>query len=282
MASTWTPFIAGIERDLIQRSLERTGGNKGKAARLLNLKRTTLVEKLKRSTEIGSDRTRRTCVDTNRSSAGDRPPTALPARSQARAPAFVMSSDRRGSPGGRSGLKTTAPPNPVSCTIISTSVAMLVSTPEPMFTNVAGGQLLGRQQHAHHQIVHVDEIADRAAVAPHFQLRRARAALADDGGDHVRRLVEVIAGPVGVVGDNRRDRHPVLFRVQAGERDPVAFGEPVAEMAVARQPVEERGFRPAAMAPWLDTPSSSPRSSMRATPASLAASTTARSMAEQL
>jgi DNA-binding NtrC family response regulator len=41
-------FIAGIERDLIHRSLERTGGNKGKAARLLNLKRTTLVEKLKR------------------------------------------------------------------------------------------------------------------------------------------------------------------------------------------------------------------------------------------
>jgi DNA-binding NtrC family response regulator len=41
-------FIATIERDLIQRSLERTGGNKGQAARLLNLKRTTLVEKLKR------------------------------------------------------------------------------------------------------------------------------------------------------------------------------------------------------------------------------------------
>jgi DNA-binding NtrC family response regulator len=41
-------FIASIERDLIQRSLERTGGNKGRAARLLNLKRTTLVEKLKR------------------------------------------------------------------------------------------------------------------------------------------------------------------------------------------------------------------------------------------
>src|ERR1700674_1441447 len=41
-------FIADIERDLIQRSLERTGGNKGQAARLLNLKRTTLVEKLKR------------------------------------------------------------------------------------------------------------------------------------------------------------------------------------------------------------------------------------------
>jgi transcriptional regulator with PAS, ATPase and Fis domain len=41
-------YIADIERDLIHRSLERTGGNKGKAARLLNLKRTTLVEKLKR------------------------------------------------------------------------------------------------------------------------------------------------------------------------------------------------------------------------------------------
>ena len=33
---------------LIERSLERTGGNKGQAARLLGLKRTTLVEKLKR------------------------------------------------------------------------------------------------------------------------------------------------------------------------------------------------------------------------------------------
>ena len=41
-------FMASIERELIQRSLERTGGNKGQAARLLNLKRTTLVEKLKR------------------------------------------------------------------------------------------------------------------------------------------------------------------------------------------------------------------------------------------
>jgi DNA-binding NtrC family response regulator len=41
-------FISSIERDLIQRSLERTGGNKGAAAKLLGLKRTTLVEKLKR------------------------------------------------------------------------------------------------------------------------------------------------------------------------------------------------------------------------------------------
>lgn len=41
-------YVATIERDLIRRSLERTGGNKNKAARLLNLKRTTLVERLKR------------------------------------------------------------------------------------------------------------------------------------------------------------------------------------------------------------------------------------------
>jgi DNA-binding NtrC family response regulator len=44
----FTDFIRKIERDLISQSLERTGGNKGQAARLLNLKRTTLVEKLKR------------------------------------------------------------------------------------------------------------------------------------------------------------------------------------------------------------------------------------------
>ena len=46
-------FIASIERDLIERSLERTGGNKGRAAALLHMKRTTLVEKLKR---LGRDR----------------------------------------------------------------------------------------------------------------------------------------------------------------------------------------------------------------------------------
>ena len=41
-------YVSKIERELIARSLERTGGNKGQAARLLNLKRTTLVEKIKR------------------------------------------------------------------------------------------------------------------------------------------------------------------------------------------------------------------------------------------
>ena len=41
-------LVSGIERNLIDLALERTGGNKGHAARLLNLKRTTLVEKIKR------------------------------------------------------------------------------------------------------------------------------------------------------------------------------------------------------------------------------------------
>jgi two-component system response regulator AtoC len=41
-------YLADIERDLIQRSLERTRGNRNKAAELLRIKRTTLVEKLKR------------------------------------------------------------------------------------------------------------------------------------------------------------------------------------------------------------------------------------------
>ncbi|HUQ88916.1 MAG TPA: sigma-54 dependent transcriptional regulator [Vicinamibacterales bacterium] len=41
-------LIAEIERDLIDRALARTEQNKGAAARLLGLKRTTLVEKLKR------------------------------------------------------------------------------------------------------------------------------------------------------------------------------------------------------------------------------------------
>jgi transcriptional regulator with PAS, ATPase and Fis domain len=41
-------YISGIEHELIRRALEKTGGNKGQASKLLNLKRTTLVEKLKR------------------------------------------------------------------------------------------------------------------------------------------------------------------------------------------------------------------------------------------
>jgi DNA-binding NtrC family response regulator len=45
-------YLAAIERDLIRRSLDRTGGNRNKAAEMLRIKRTTLVEKLKR---LGSD-----------------------------------------------------------------------------------------------------------------------------------------------------------------------------------------------------------------------------------
>jgi DNA-binding NtrC family response regulator len=41
-------ILVAAERDLITRALDRTGGNKGRAARLLGIKRTTLVEKLKR------------------------------------------------------------------------------------------------------------------------------------------------------------------------------------------------------------------------------------------
>jgi DNA-binding NtrC family response regulator len=41
-------YMEGVELTLIRRSLERTQGNKLQAARLLNLKRTTLIEKLKR------------------------------------------------------------------------------------------------------------------------------------------------------------------------------------------------------------------------------------------
>jgi DNA-binding NtrC family response regulator len=55
-ASQWFPdegfdlerYIEGVELTMIKRSLERTQGNKVQAAKLLNLKRTTLIEKLKR------------------------------------------------------------------------------------------------------------------------------------------------------------------------------------------------------------------------------------------
>jgi DNA-binding NtrC family response regulator len=55
-AEPWLPeggldferYIETIELSLIKRSLERTRGNKRQAAALLNLKRTTLIEKLKR------------------------------------------------------------------------------------------------------------------------------------------------------------------------------------------------------------------------------------------
>ncbi len=45
--------VSGMERELILQSLRKSGGNKKLAAQLLNLKRTTLIEKIKR---IGLDR----------------------------------------------------------------------------------------------------------------------------------------------------------------------------------------------------------------------------------
>lgn len=45
-------LVEQMERDLIGRALTRTGGNKAAAAGLLNLKRTTLVEKLRRLPDI--------------------------------------------------------------------------------------------------------------------------------------------------------------------------------------------------------------------------------------
>ncbi len=43
-----TAFMGDIERTLVQKALERAGGNRSKAAELLGINRTTLIEKLKR------------------------------------------------------------------------------------------------------------------------------------------------------------------------------------------------------------------------------------------
>jgi transcriptional regulator with PAS, ATPase and Fis domain len=44
----FTTMVEQLERDLIMRSLEKTRGNKRQAAKLLNLSRTTLIDKLQR------------------------------------------------------------------------------------------------------------------------------------------------------------------------------------------------------------------------------------------
>ena len=76
-------YIEAVELSLIKRSLERTQGNKRQAAKLLNLKRTTLIEKLKRLEQSpGSpklprqDKTQHTCLrgtTTGRSSSRENP-----------------------------------------------------------------------------------------------------------------------------------------------------------------------------------------------------------------
>jgi transcriptional regulator with PAS, ATPase and Fis domain len=58
--SAWFPeggmdleaHMSAIELSLIRQSLERTGGNRRQAADLLRIKRTTLVEKLKRLEKV--------------------------------------------------------------------------------------------------------------------------------------------------------------------------------------------------------------------------------------
>jgi transcriptional regulator with PAS, ATPase and Fis domain len=44
----FTSVVSQLERELIFKCLEKTGGNKRQAARLLNLSRTTLIDKLHR------------------------------------------------------------------------------------------------------------------------------------------------------------------------------------------------------------------------------------------
>ena len=44
----FTSVVSQLERELILRCLEKTGGNKRQAARLLQLSRTTLIDKLHR------------------------------------------------------------------------------------------------------------------------------------------------------------------------------------------------------------------------------------------
>ena len=44
----FTSVVSQLERELILRCLEKTGGNKRQAARLLNLSRTTFIDKLQR------------------------------------------------------------------------------------------------------------------------------------------------------------------------------------------------------------------------------------------
>ena len=48
---SFTDVMAQLERELIMRSMEKTGGNKRQAAKLLNMSRTTLIDKLQRMGE---------------------------------------------------------------------------------------------------------------------------------------------------------------------------------------------------------------------------------------
>jgi len=52
----FSDVVSQVERQLLLQTLDKTGGNKMQAAKLLNMKRTTLVEKIKRlQIEISDD-----------------------------------------------------------------------------------------------------------------------------------------------------------------------------------------------------------------------------------
>jgi DNA-binding NtrC family response regulator len=59
----FTSVVSQLERELILRSLEKTGGNKRRAARLLNLSRTTLIDKLQRLGGVPEAETETTTSD---------------------------------------------------------------------------------------------------------------------------------------------------------------------------------------------------------------------------
>jgi sigma-54 specific flagellar transcriptional regulator A len=47
-------YLSNVELMLIRKALDRTSGNKRRAADLLQIKRTTLIEKLKRLERMGN------------------------------------------------------------------------------------------------------------------------------------------------------------------------------------------------------------------------------------
>ena len=88
-------FIARIEREVIRKALERTGGNKAAAAQVLNLKRTTLVEKLKRLDGSSPDAAAPRVLDDSDWRRADRVPRARPRRPRAHVRAAAAETARR-------------------------------------------------------------------------------------------------------------------------------------------------------------------------------------------
>src|SRR6185436_19127723 len=94
-------YIEAVELSLIRRSLERTQGNKRQAAKLLNLKRTTLIEKLKRldpqrEDSACSDATTLRLLDDHSRGEADRVPGARRRGTDADAAPAAGAASRRG------------------------------------------------------------------------------------------------------------------------------------------------------------------------------------------